>query len=69
VKLRFTRSGAGGVRSVCERTVVRAFLLRPPQNPGYEKMKVLFAHALQLDVPMRTLLMILAVYHCSSPLL
>src|SRR5215207_9442578 len=29
-KLRFTRSGAGGVRSVCERTVVRAFLLRPP---------------------------------------
>jgi hypothetical protein len=29
-KLRFTRSGAGGVRSVCEQSVVQTFLLRPP---------------------------------------
>jgi hypothetical protein len=30
VKFPFTRSGAGGVRSICERRVERAFLLRPP---------------------------------------
>lgn len=31
MKLRFTRrSGAGGIRSLCDPRVVRAFLLRPP---------------------------------------
>src|SRR5918998_2340017 len=37
VMSRFTRSGAGGVSSFCERTVVRAFLLRPPHsnNPAF----------------------------------
>ena len=30
VKLRLTRTGAEGVRSVCERRVVRTFLLGPP---------------------------------------
>jgi hypothetical protein len=34
VKSRFTRSGAGEVRSVCERRVVRAFFLRRPHLCG-----------------------------------